>query len=213
MLVYLVRPWLRSLPTPMAPLSVQRHYSVSSHLSPQTPSFRTLQLFPVPKRLLNLRKTSVSIFVSFPPPIISFRNNQKVSSQASSISFQEEEEGENRLEEAREAIREYLEEVGASRDDASVISSSCSGYLKSLIESIDDIDYWNSWAAADSTQETVSANVLEFKKKVYQMAERKGDKGALPFLESLGLSLSSATLIARYLSASHTLPQIIHKVF
>lgn len=105
-----------------------------------------------------------------------------------------------------------MEEVGASSDDASVISSSCPGYLSSLIESIDDLDYWNSWAAADSTQETVSANVLEFKKKVYQMAERKGDKGALPFLESLGLSLSSATHLARYLSASLTLPQIIHRV-
>ncbi|XP_075503712.1 uncharacterized protein LOC142541059 [Primulina tabacum] len=199
----------------MAHLSLQRRYSVSSsssHISPQTPSFRTHKLFPIPKHLLNLRKTSVPISFSFPAAIISFLNNQKVSTQASSFYFQEEEEGENRLEEVREAISEYLEEVGASRADASVISSSCPGYLNSLIESIDDLDDWNSLAAADFTQEIVSANVLEFKKKVRQMAKRKGDRGALPFLESLGLSLSSATNLARYLFASHTLPQLIHKV-
>ncbi|XP_073146444.1 uncharacterized protein [Henckelia pumila] len=194
----------------MARLSLQCHSS--AHISPHTPSFRIPQLFPVPKHLLNLPKTSLSVSISFPAPVISFLNNQKVSVQASSISFQGVEEGENRLEEAREAIREYLEYVGASRDDASVISSTCPAYLSSLIESIDDLDDWNSWAAADSAQEIVSANVLEFKEKVRQMAERKGDKGALPFLESLGLSLSSATHLARYLSASHTLPQLIHKV-
>ncbi|KZV52029.1 hypothetical protein F511_10249 [Dorcoceras hygrometricum] len=196
----------------MAPLSLQRQYSVSSHISTQKPSFKAPQFFPIPKYLLNLRKTSFSIYIYFPTPVVSFRINQTVSCQASSISVQEEEEGENRVEDAREAIRGYLEEVGASRDDAALISSSCPAYLNSLIESIEDLDDWNSWSAADSTQEIISASVLEFKKKVRQMAERKGDKGVLPFLESLGLSLSSAAHLARYLSASHTLPQLIHKV-
>lgn len=43
------------------------------------------------------------------------------------------------------------------------------------------------------------------------MAKQKGDKGMLPFLESIGLTLSSATHLARYLS-SNSLPILINKV-
>lgn len=47
------------------------------------------------------------------------------------------------------------------------------------------------------------------------MAKQKGDKGMIPFLESIGLTLSSATHLARYLSSNslfQTLPSLINKV-
>ncbi|KAK4427019.1 Transcription termination factor MT, chloroplastic [Sesamum alatum] len=88
-----------------------------------------------------------------------------------------------------------------------------------LIDGVDDLDDWNSWAAtgaavARSSSQEITGDALEFKKKVYQMAEQKGDNGILPFLESLGLSLSSATHLARYLSSSgsNSLPLLIQKV-
>lgn len=79
-----------------------------------------------------------------------------------------------------------------------------------LIDGVDDLDDWNSWASA-----AASSDAVEFKKKIQQMAEQKGDNGILPFLESVGLSLSSATHLARYLSSSdsNVLPLLIEKVF
>lgn len=86
-----------------------------------------------------------------------------------------------------------------------------------LIESVDDLDDWNSLAAAAAASPGPSSGGgdVEFKKKVSQMAEQKGDKGVLPLLESIGLSLSSASHLARYLSSSKSneLPRLIHKVF
>ncbi|GER27289.1 mTERF domain-containing protein [Striga asiatica] len=46
----------------------------------------------------------------------------------------------NRLEEVREAIREYLEQLGVSREDASRISFGCPNYLKMLIDGVQDLD-------------------------------------------------------------------------
>ena len=43
------------------------------------------------------------------------------------------------------------------------------------------------------------------------MAKDKGDDGKFTFLESLGLSLSSTMIVARYLSSQSLLP-LIHKV-
>ncbi|KAL0364488.1 UNVERIFIED_CONTAM: Transcription termination factor MT, chloroplastic [Sesamum angustifolium] len=81
-----------------------------------------------------------------------------------------------------------------------------------LIDGVDDLDDWNSWARSSSQE--ITGDSLEFKKKVYQLAEQKGDNGTLPFLESLGLSLSSATHLARYLSSSgsYSLSLLIRKV-
>lgn len=84
-----------------------------------------------------------------------------------------------------------------------------------LIESVDDLDDWNSLAAAAASPgPSNGGGDVEFKKKVSQMAEQKGDKGVLPLLESIGLSLSSASHLARYLSSSKSneLPRLIHKV-
>ncbi|KAL2462540.1 Mitochondrial transcription termination factor family protein [Forsythia ovata] len=100
------------------------------------------------------------------------------------------------------------------------ISSNCPKYLKMLIDSVRDLDEWNSWTAdsseiiAGDVDSCATPQLGSFKKKVYEMAKGKGDKGILPFLESLGLSLSSAIYLASYLSSSHsqTLPLLIHKV-
>lgn len=86
-----------------------------------------------------------------------------------------------------------------------------------LIESVDDLDDWNSLAAAAAASPGPKGggDTVEFRKKVSQMAEQKGDKGVLPFLDSLGLSLASASRLARYLSTSksNVLPRLIDKVF
>ncbi|KAL3824920.1 hypothetical protein ACJIZ3_020949 [Penstemon smallii] len=111
--------------------------------------------------------------------------------------------------EATEAVREYLLEVGASSEDASLISLNCPNYLKMLIDGVNDLDDWNSWS------QEKTGNTLDFKKKVYQLAEQKGDKGVIPFLESIGLSLPSATHLARYFSSSsesNALPLLVLKV-
>lgn len=94
--------------------------------------------------------------------------------------------------------------MGALSEDASSISLNCPDYVKTLIDGVNDLDEWNSWKG-------------DFKNKVYAMVEEKGDKGVLAFLESLGLSLSSATYLARYLasssSRSNKLPMLIQKVY
>ncbi|KAL0357608.1 UNVERIFIED_CONTAM: Transcription termination factor MT, chloroplastic [Sesamum calycinum] len=70
------------------------------------------------------------------------------------------------------------------------------------------------WNELESSSQEITGDSLEFKKKVYQLAEQKGDNGTLPFLESLGLSLSSASHLARYLSSSgsYSLSLLIQKV-
>ncbi|KAL8503357.1 hypothetical protein ACS0TY_022190 [Phlomoides rotata] len=178
---------------------------------PLNPSF-----FVSPKPPLDPSKTSISISFSF--LTISPRNNRRNLIHFPSASQNpDSEQGayDNRFEEAREAIREYLEQVGASREDAYGISLNCPNYLKMLIDGVDDLDDWNSWASAAATPaQNVAGDAVEFKKKIQQMAEQKGDNGILPFLESVGLSLSSATHLARYLSSSdsNALPLLIEKV-
>ncbi|KAK3015906.1 hypothetical protein RJ639_007642 [Escallonia herrerae] len=76
-----------------------------------------------------------------------------------------------------------------------------------LMGSVSDLDEWNSWSSSSDA----AVPRLTFRDKVYQMAQQKGDKGILPFLESIGLSLSSAMHVARYLS-SQPLPALIPKV-
>lgn len=169
-----------------------------------------------PKPLQNPTKTSIS--TSFSLLTISIPNNPRYCSQSdSAVPNPDSEQGttEKRLDEAREAVREYLEQAGASGEDASRISCNCPTYLNMLINGVDDLDEWNSWmTSAASSRQEIAGDGLEFRKKVYRMAEQKGDNGVLPFLESLGLSLSSATHLARYLSSSQSdaLPLLIKKV-
>ncbi|XP_042047008.1 transcription termination factor MTERF2, chloroplastic-like [Salvia splendens] len=181
---------------------LHRHFTYSlSFPSPSIcPAALEPNLFISPKPPLNLSKTFTSV---------SFQNHRRKPTSfapASHATDCEPESRENRVEEAREAVSEYLQKYGASREDANYVSSNCPSYLSMLIDGVDDLDGWNSLAAA--------AENVEFKRKVSQMAEQKGDKGVLPFLESIGLSLASASRLARYLSSSksNALTRLIHKV-
>ncbi|KAH6819953.1 Pentatricopeptide repeat superfamily protein [Perilla frutescens var. hirtella] len=196
-----------------APPLYHRHFS-SSRAFPSRCSPRVLKqnLFISPKPLLNPTKTSISISFSF--LTISLRNDRRNLTYSAAASQSNDSEQETRVGEAREAITEYLEKFGASREDALRISHNCPNYLSMLIESVDDLDDWNSLASAASTDPKSGGGTVEFKKKVRGMAEQKGDNGVISFLESIGLSLSSASHLARYLSSSgsNVLPLLIHKV-
>ncbi|KAL8057313.1 hypothetical protein ABFX02_04G176800 [Erythranthe guttata] len=206
-------------PTLMAAANIhRRHYSLSASSFPPLYSRRFLNthLFASPKPPQNPAKT---ISISFSVLRISLHNNRS-NCRSSATAFNnpdsEPEENEKRLEEAIEAVRDYLEQAGAPREDAAIISVNCPNYLKMLIDGVDDLDDWNTWsaAAAASPSQEITADALDFRTKVYRMAEQKKDNGILPFLESLGLSLSSANHLARYLSSSksNALPLLVHKV-
>ncbi|CAA0836160.1 Mitochondrial transcription termination factor family protein [Striga hermonthica] len=201
-----------------APSLLSHHYH---HLHPHVipapkccPSLRP-QLFISPIPPQNPTKTPIS--VSVPIFMISLpRKGNNCSYTASTFQSldseaQQQTDDGNGLEEVREAIREYLEQLGASREDASRISFGCPNYLKMLIDGVQDLDDWNSWSADAGPGGQAP---VQFKNRVYQMAKQKGDNGILPFLESEGLPLSSATRLARYLSSSgsNVLPLLVHKV-
>lgn len=76
------------------------------------------------------------------------------------------------------------------------------------VKELDELSLWDSWKSEG--KESVAGDV-GFKKKVFYMAKEKGDNGKVAFLESVGLSLSSAMNVARYLSAE-TLHCLIHRV-
>ncbi|XP_020100673.1 uncharacterized protein LOC109718707 isoform X2 [Ananas comosus] len=118
-------------------------------------------------------------------------------------------------EEAREALVDLLREFGASEEDSIRISSNSPKYIDMLLASVRELDdhgLWGSWSSGiDEGGEKGDLSSFDLKSKVYYMAKSKGDKGMLPFLESVGLKLSSAMLIARYLSLQ-SLPEIIDKV-
>lgn len=114
---------------------------------------------------------------------------------------------------AREAISEILQEFGASKEDSIDIALRSPKYLTMLLDSVrelDDLSLWDSLTRRTGSQEEESSP-LSLKDKVYYMAKEKADKGKIPFLESLGLGLPSATHLARRLS-SQTLPNLITKV-
>ncbi|WOL02063.1 mTERF domain-containing protein, mitochondrial [Canna indica] len=74
----------------------------------------------------------------------------------------------------------------------------------------DELSLWGS-CNREIVEENVDMNKLSFRKKVYYMVRAKGDRGMLPYLESIGVKPSSALLISRYLS-SERLPVLIDKV-
>ncbi|KAF7135240.1 hypothetical protein RHSIM_Rhsim08G0251500 [Rhododendron simsii] len=136
-----------------------------------------------------------------------------VDSQDSCTLKQEEEEEEEATAAAREAISEILQEFGASKEDSIDIALRSPKYLAMLLDSVrelDDLSLWDSLTRRTGSQEEESSP-LSLKDKVYYMAKEKADKGKIPFLESLGLGLPSATHLARRLS-SQTLPNLITKV-
>lgn len=73
------------------------------------------------------------------------------------------------------------------------------------VRELDELKLWGSWKSQGK-------DLVGFKEKVRFMARERGDNGKVAFLESaVGLSLSSAMNVARYLSAE-SLPSLIHKV-
>lgn len=117
------------------------------------------------------------------------------------------------VDEAREAVVEILREFGASQEDSVYIAANSPCYVEMLVgnvQELDELGLWGSWNS-EIVEGNVDMSALSFRKKVYYMAKSKGDKGVLPYLESIGVKLSSALLIARYLS-SEKLPQLIDKV-
>lgn len=67
---------------------------------------------------------------------------------------------------------------------------------------------WISWSKEGEEQPL--ADDFGFKEKVALMAMEKGDCGKVAFLESVGMNLSSAMNVARYLSGE-MLPSLIYK--
>ncbi|KAL0385198.1 UNVERIFIED_CONTAM: Transcription termination factor MT, chloroplastic [Sesamum radiatum] len=157
-------------PLMAAPTLHRRHYSFSSYSfpSPYNSQFLKPHVLKPPQ---NPTKTSIPISSSSILGV-SLRNHRKISRNFSATDAGKEETDGERLEEAREAVREYLERVGVSREDASHISSNCPNYLNMLIDGVDDLDDWNSWARSSSQE--ITGDSLEFKKKVCQLAEQKG---------------------------------------
>lgn len=112
---------------------------------------------------------------------------------------------------AREVVRRYLHhEIGLSAYQSLQIASNCPNYIVMLLDAVRDIDQLSS-SALEPFWEHANDSQLSFADKLYQMAKRKGDKGMLPYFESLGLTLSSASYLARSLS-SHKLPALVHRV-
>ncbi|MBA0839297.1 hypothetical protein Goarm_005041 [Gossypium armourianum] len=110
------------------------------------------------------------------------------------------------LTQARESISEYLQELGLSLEDSISISSNSPKYVQMLVDGVKELEEWNAWNKSNGEGDS-----LGFKEMIIYMAKEKGDNGKVAFLESVGLPLSSAMSVARYLS-SESLPSIIRKV-
>lgn len=97
------------------------------------------------------------------------------------------------------------EEFGANKEDSLHIAHSCPKYLAMLLnDTLQDHTHLGSALPASSS--------LDIKEKLKCLAKTKEDNGMVPFLESLGLRLPSATHLARSFSAHHyTLPHLILK--
>lgn len=118
--------------------------------------------------------------------------------------------GNHDLEEAREVVRDIFVGLGVSKKEALEISSKCPAYIKTLIGNVSELDesgLWNSWQ-----NEEGEVGSLSFRKKVWYIAKEKGDNGLIPFLESIGLSSSTSTYVARYLLGKVGLVELVEKV-
>ncbi|XP_050225538.1 transcription termination factor MTERF2, chloroplastic [Mercurialis annua] len=111
----------------------------------------------------------------------------------------------------QQAISQFLQQLGLSDQDSDSIASNCPKYASMLIDSVKELEEWNNTWGTESGQQNEFGDLQGFKEKVIYMARDKGDDGKLAFLESVGLSLSSAMNVARYLSAQ-PLPRLVHKV-
>lgn len=103
--------------------------------------------------------------------------------------------------EAQNAVSNFLQEFGVSEEESLSIAFNSPRYLRMLVDGVRDLDELSMW----------EKQIGGFQEKVVHIAREKGDKGKVAYLESLGLSLSSAMNVARHLSAE-TLPALIYRV-
>ncbi|KAK9734119.1 hypothetical protein RND81_04G116000 [Saponaria officinalis] len=119
--------------------------------------------------------------------------------------------------ELHEGILDILLEAGISMEESMKIALNSPKYAKMLrdgVRDLDELSMWSSYMKEDKNGGNGEMTILpplSLKEKVKCIAREKGDLGKIPFLESVGLSLSSAVHFARILS-SHSLPSLIHKV-
>ncbi|CAN6198910.1 unnamed protein product [Urochloa humidicola] len=115
--------------------------------------------------------------------------------------------------EAEAAVAELLRESGASPADAAAIAARAPGYAAMLadgVRELDELGLWASWSSGDGAFE-MDMGRLGFRRKVYLMGRSRRDHGVMPLLESVGVRLSSAKLIAPYVAAAG-LPVLIDRV-
>ncbi|XP_021681943.2 transcription termination factor MTERF5, chloroplastic isoform X2 [Hevea brasiliensis] len=177
-------------------LSIPTNLPFSSLNTRFHPQFQSPLLFPLQSSPFLFHQTTQFLTNPFP------KCQNPCNSSPSTTQHQQEDQ----LKDTHEAIFHFLQDFGISNEDSSSIASNCPKYAKMLIDSVKDLDDWNAWETAG--KEFVD---LGFKGKVIYMAKDKGDNGKLAFLESLGLSLSSATNVARYIT-NESLPALINKV-
>ncbi|XP_059643229.1 transcription termination factor MTERF4, chloroplastic [Cornus florida] len=201
-------------------LQIQRNFTIISLFNTH-PHHRNLFLFTNPNSHNNNNSNISFNCNKFPLKIslqknLSFNHHHHRLLQASSVGQSSSSSKEE--EQAREAVSEILQEFGVSKDDSLNIALNSPKYVEMLIDSVRQLDelslsLWDSWNSSQQQQQGAVEEGLSFKEKVYRVAKDKGDNGSLPFLESLGLSLSSASQVARYVSShSHTLPELIRRV-
>ncbi|CAM0955914.1 unnamed protein product [Alopecurus aequalis] len=116
--------------------------------------------------------------------------------------------------EAEAAVAELLRDHGASPADAAAIAARAPGYAAMLadgVRELDELGLWASWSAGAGARAGAEMGALGFRRKVYFMGRSRRDGGVVPLVESLGVRLSSAKLIAPYVAAEG-LPVLIHRV-
>ncbi|XP_058068453.1 transcription termination factor MTERF2, chloroplastic isoform X2 [Magnolia sinica] len=194
------------LQTPKIP---QKSNPLFSKLSPIRSHF-------LPKHHLSPKSPLLSLNLPFLPTRFPISTRLRVTPDElvpdSPLNSAEEEE-----EDAREAVSQILQEEGVSKEEAALIASNSPNYVRMLIDGVHELDeasLWDSWKGGrvgEEDDDERRSGSLSFKEKVYYMGKEKGDRGILPFLESVGLSTSGSSHVARYLS-SERLPDLINKV-
>ncbi|XP_077222407.1 mitochondrial transcription termination factor family protein isoform X2 [Tasmannia lanceolata] len=154
--------------------------------------------------------TKLSLFQTFPPnfnlSVHSNRNHNTLRRFSAEKSIQS---SDHESIEARKAVSEILKESGVSEEESLEMALNSPKYVKMLIDSVCELDESSLWDSWKIEKEDIGS--LSFKEKVFYMAKEKGDKGILPFLESVGLNQSSLMHVARYLS-SEKLVDLIDKL-
>ncbi|KAL6656475.1 hypothetical protein ACP70R_007301 [Stipagrostis hirtigluma subsp. patula] len=113
--------------------------------------------------------------------------------------------------EAEAAVAELLREEGASPADAAAIAARAPAYAAMLADGVRELDELGLWASWSGPGAGAEVGGIGFGRKVYHMGRSGRDRGVVPLLESVGVRLSSAKLIAPYVAAAG-LPVLIQRV-